>query len=169
MEQIWLQVLVALMAGCAGAGVVLVLRRRPQEQVAAEEEPEPLPRMAPDVWEPHVQHCEQAVLRASRSVEAMSSQQGRNRLRTVVRRMDAELPNLRVFAGLGRGLGGSSRDAEIAGRVRAELTEAEERFGAVTGEVLQLVEDPDAERVRELRDRFPLLRPISAVLPEPVI
>lgn len=167
MDQIWLQVLVALMAGCAGAGVVLALRRRPEEQVAAEA-PDPLPRRSPDVWEPHVQHCEQAVLRASRSVEAMSSQQVRNRLRTVVRRMDAELPNLRVLAELGRGLGSTSRDAEVAGRVRAELTEAEKRFGAVTGEVLELVEDPDAERVGELRGRFPLLRPISAVLPEPV-
>jgi hypothetical protein len=170
MDEIWLQVLMALMAGCAGAGVVLAVRRRPAEQVAAEPEPapEPLPQREPDGWGPFVQHCEQAVLRASRAVEAMSSQQARNRLLTVVRRMDAELPNLRVLAELGRGLGATSRDVEIAGRVRGELAEVEKRFGAVTREVLELVEDPDPERVGELRGRFPLLHPISAVLPEPV-
>lgn len=166
MDEIWLQVLMALMAGCAGAGVVLAVRRRREEP--APEEPAPLPKSEPDAWEPFVQHCEQAVLRASRAVEAMSSQQARNRLQTIVRRMDAELPNLRVFAELGRGLGDSSRDAEIARRVRTELAGAEQRFGAVTGEVLALVEDPDPERVQELRGRFPLLRPISAVLPDPV-
>ncbi|MDI2029140.1 hypothetical protein QFW96_10995 [Saccharopolyspora sp. TS4A08] len=172
MDEIWLQVLVALIAGAAGAGVVLAVRRRgvpeePAEAVVAAD-PEPLPRSEPDGWEPFVQHCEQAVRRACRAVEAVSSLRARNLLRTVVRRMDAELPSLRVFAELGRGLGSAPRDVEIARRVRAELTDAEQRFAEVTAEVLDLVEDTDPQRVQQLRCRFPLVKPLSAVLPEPV-
>ncbi|RRO13044.1 hypothetical protein EIL87_25670 [Saccharopolyspora rhizosphaerae] len=169
MAEIWLQVLVAVLAGCTGAGVALAVRRsRGGPAREQSQEPEPLPQHEPDVWEPFVQHCEQAVLRASRAVEAMSSQQARNSLQTVVRRMDAELPTLRVFAELGRGLGDTPRDAEIARRVRAELAHAERLFAEITGEVLSLVGGLDPERVQALRARFPLLHPLSAVLPEPV-
>ncbi|MFC7341620.1 hypothetical protein [Saccharopolyspora griseoalba] len=168
MDALWLNLIIGVLAGCAGAGLVLLVRGG--EAVPDQPAPEVLPEVPADAWAPAVRRCEQSVHRAGQAVEAVSSRETRNRLRAVVRRMDAELPDVRVLAELGKGLGDSRRDAEVAGRVRAQLAGAAARFAETTEEVLELVADAeDAERrVAALRDRFPLVRPLSAVLVERV-
>lgn len=170
MDELWLHLLVGLLAGCAGAGLVLLVRGRPTapEIPLAAETPAEAPA---DPWTPAVRRCEQAVHRAEQAVQAMSSRASRNRLQAVVRRMEAELPDVRVLAELGKGLTGDTRrDVEIARRVRAQLVETASRFAESTEQVLELVAEPDRVdwRVSVLRDRFPLVQPLSAVLSEPV-
>ncbi len=131
------------------------------------------PSEFPDQWLHEAQRCEQAVYRAARAVDAVSSTQARHQLQTVVRRMDAELPNVRALSELGRGLAGSEpSDDAVVRRVRSQLGDAATRFGMVTDHVLEavveLVAEPDLSRVNEqvtvLREQFPLLRPMSAVV-----
>ena len=162
-----LNLIIGVLAGCAGAGLVLLTRGR-----RTAPEPSPVVTVQPvpaDPWSPALLRCEQAVHRAGQAVEAISSRATRNRLQAVVRRMDAELPDVRVLAELGRGLGDSRREVEIARRVRAQLAGAAGRFAEVTGELLELVAEPDdvERRVARLRDGFPLVPPLSCVLAEP--
>ncbi|GAA2329862.1 hypothetical protein GCM10009854_00790 [Saccharopolyspora halophila] len=170
MDALWLHLLVGVLAGCAGAGLVLLVRDRPAAPgppLAAE-----TPAEAPaDPWTLAVRRCEQAVHRAEQAVDAMSSRASRNRLQAVVRRMDAELPDVRVLAELGKGLTGDTRrDIEVAGRVRAQLADTGNRFAEVTEQVLEVVAEPEHvdRRASILRERFPLVQPLSAVLSEPV-
>lgn len=178
MDGFWLQVLIALVAGGCGAGVVLVARtRRRRPEPAATPQPaavQPVQAQPQDRWLHDVRRCEQAVHRAARAVDAVSSTQARQNLQAVVRRMDAELPNVRALAELGRGL--TSADAAVLSRVRGQLEDAVVRFGMVTDHVVEavveLVADPDLARVHQqvvvLREQFPLLRPMSAVFgPKP--
>jgi hypothetical protein len=180
MDGIWVQVLVALIAGACGAGVMLAVvctRRRRTEPVAAPPVAPFVPSSLPDQWLHEVQRCEQAVHRAARAVDAVSSTQARHGLQAVVRRMDAELPNVRALSELGRGLASSEpTDDAVVRRVQSQLDDAATRFGMVTDHVLEtvveLVANPDLSRVHEqvtvLREQFPLLRPMSAVFgPEP--
>ncbi|MEV0703875.1 hypothetical protein AB0I53_38990 [Saccharopolyspora sp. NPDC050389] len=185
MDGIWVQVLVALIAGACGAGVMLAVvcaRRRKTKPAAAPTAVPPAtqsvasPSPLPDKWLTEVQRCEQAVYRAARAVDAVSSTQARHQLQTVVRRMDAELPNVRALSELGRGLAASeSRDDAVVRRVQSQLDDAATRFGMVTDHVLEtvveLVAAPDLSRVHEqvsvLREQFPLLRPMSAVFGPP--
>ncbi|MGP4015222.1 hypothetical protein [Saccharopolyspora sp. 5N708] len=178
MDGIWVQVLTALIAGSCGGGMMLAVGviRRPRTAP-----PPSSARFSPsaplDQWLHEVQRCEQAVCRAARAVDAVSSAHARDWLRMVVRRMDAELPNVRALSELGRGLaGGGPGDDAVVRRVRSQLADAATRFGMVADHVVdtvvELVADPDLSRVHEqvtvLREQFPLLRPMSAVLgPEP--
>ncbi|GAA0505085.1 hypothetical protein GCM10011581_33080 [Saccharopolyspora subtropica] len=178
MDGIWVHVLVAFVAGASGAGVMsAVISTRSRRTAPPSPAAQPVPAQVPDQWWHDVQRCEQAVYRAARAVEAVSSEQARHGLQTVVRRMDAELPNVRALAEVGRGVAvGSSRDEAVLRRLQGQLDDAAARFGMVTDHVLevvvQLVADPDLSRVHEqvtvLREQFPLLRPMSAVFgPEP--
>lgn len=180
MDGFWVQVLVALGAGAFGAGLVLAAvfaRRQRVAEAPAAPALVPLPPPVPDRWLHEVQRCEQAVHRAARAVDAVSSTQARNQLQTVVRRMDAELPNVRALSELGRGLASSDPgDDAVVRRVQSQLDDAAVRFGMITDHVLEavvnLVAEPDLSRVHEqvtvLRDQFPLLRPMSAVFgPKP--
>ncbi|MFB9569998.1 hypothetical protein [Saccharopolyspora hordei] len=175
MDGSWVQVLVALVAGAVGAGVVLVVRlgRRRAEPPRPQPRPDPVPPVEvrpPDCWVRELRRCEQAVHRAARAVDAVSSTPARQNLQAVVRRMGAELPDARALAELGCGLASTGSDA--ARRVREQLEDAAVRFGAVTDHVVavvsDLVTDPDLSRVQQevtaLRAQFPLLRPMSAVL-----
>lgn len=162
-----LNLIIGVLAGCAGAGLVLLVRGD-----RALPEPPPVVTVQPvpaDPWSPALRRCEQAVHRAEQAVEAISSRETRNRLQAVVRRMDAELPDVRVLSELGRGLGDSRREVEIASRVRAQLAGTATRFTEITRELLELVADPDdvERRVAQLRDGFPLVRPLSSILAEP--
>jgi hypothetical protein len=167
MDAVWLNLIIGVLAGCAGGGLVLLARGGAGPEQQSVEDP---PEVPADPWTPAARRCEQAVHRAGQAVEAVSSRETRNRLQAVVRRMDAELPDVRVLAELGRGLGDSRRDVEVAHRVRAHLAGTAVRFAGVTEEVLELVAEPDdvERRVAALRDRFPLVRPLSAVLAERV-
>lgn len=170
MDALWLHLLVGVLAGCAGAGLVLLVRGR--QAALGPPLAAATPAEAPaDPWTPAVRRCEQAVHRAEQAVDAMSSRASRNRLQAVVRRMDAELPDVRVLAELGKGLTGDTRrDIEVAGRVRAQLADTASRFAEVTEQVLGVVAEPEHvdRRVSTLRERFPLVQPLSAVLSEPV-
>ena len=176
MAGFWVQVLVAVVAGVLGvAATLVVLARRRRRTPPA---PPPPPVAAPavpgrDRWLPPVRRCEQAVSRATRVVESVSSTQARGALRCVIRRMEAELPDVRMLMELGRGLDAAGRhDDPATGRVHRQLEDAATRFTVVTGQVLdvvaELVAEPDLSRVRshvaDLRQRFPLLRPMSDVL-----
>lgn len=205
----WIQVVPAgLVGGVLGASVVLMTSGRrftlrspgeirgPDETETAEgtgtpEEAERVPvrqqedgspcRVQRDTWTVPLNRCEQAVRRAGRAVEAVSSAQARRGLSGVVHRMDAELLNVRALVELGRTLerdeeaGGMRESAEqhdVAHRVHQQLTEAAARFGTVTDallvSVLELVAHSEQHRLRErttaLRDQFPLLRPMSVIL-----
>lgn len=193
MVGLWvLLVSVALVAGAAGAiavpaGCVLVYGRRAEERVTPGYESVPAPdgavrarqpsRVRRDVWLPPLNRCEQSVCRAARVVDSVSSVPARRALGGVVHRMEAELPNVRVLVELGCDLEEDATGQDgSAGRVHRRLVDAADRFGAETdailAAVLQLVADPGTFRLHEqvaaLRDEFPLLRPMSAVLgPEP--
>ncbi|MCI2417038.1 hypothetical protein MOQ72_06345 [Saccharopolyspora sp. K220] len=175
MDGIWVQVLIALLAGSCGAVMMLAIgvARKPRTAPAP---PPPAARYVPssslDQWLHEVRRCEQAVRRAARAVDAVSSSHARQWLQTVVRRMDAELPNVRALSELGRGLAGSEPgDDAVVRRVHSQLDDAATRFSMVADHVVetvvQLVADPDLSRVHEqvtvLREQFPLLRPMSAV------
>lgn len=182
MDGIWVQVLVALISGACGAGVmVAVVCAREVRAASAAAPPAAPPVLAPwplpDKWLHEVQRCEQAVYRSARAVDAVSSTQARHQLQTVVRRMDAELPNIRALSELGRGLAGSEPPGDaVVRRVQSQLDDAATRFSMVTDHLLEtvveLVAAPDLSRVHEqvtvLREQFPLLRPMSAVFgPKP--
>ncbi|MEU6127646.1 hypothetical protein ABZ805_00595 [Saccharopolyspora sp. NPDC047091] len=129
-----------------------------------------------DGWLRDLHRCEQAVARARRAVEAVSSVRAREALLVVVRRMDAELPNVQALVEVGRGLDAAPesadrRDREVLRRVRDQVAEAAACFAAITEDVLDVVVDlvaaPDLTRMHRevavLRDRFPLLHPLSEV------
>ncbi|MDR7302388.1 hypothetical protein [Haloactinomyces albus] len=208
----WVQVvLVALVVGALGAVAVLAWCGRRTDLRGTEEHEhvlvhgervrggQPLSRSGRDtpsrgperdVWAVPLHRCEQAVCRAGRVVESVSSVRTRHRLSGVVHRMDAELSNVRALVELGRSLDadsaravttgtteqtgqtGQTEPGAVAARVHRQLVETAERFGAVTDAVLELVlelvthSDPSGldEQVTRLRDEFPLLRPMSVIL-----
>ncbi|GAB3294133.1 hypothetical protein [Parasphingorhabdus pacifica] len=132
----------------------------------------PLPERGP--WRQGLHRCEQSVRRARCAVDSVSSAQARAQLLPVVRRMDAELPAVLALVELGRSLAdgpGTVRGELAVYRVSDQLDDAGNRFGELTEQVLaavgQLVAEPDLDRVHrqaaELRDGFPLLRPMSAL------
>lgn len=176
MDGFWVDVLVAVLAGAVSAGTMFVLFNRKSARPAPEvvESPPsctgPAPQPRPDPWLEQLHRCEQAVYRAYRAVDSVSSTRARNGLQAVVRRMEAELPDVRALVELGRGLGEERGNA--AARVRQQLEDASVRFLMVTDNVLEMVVElvaaPDLNRVNQqvtvLREQFPLLRPMSAVL-----
>ena len=178
MDGFWVQVVTALVAGAVGAAAVLVffvVKRKPREVV-----PQPAvvaaaaePPARPDRWLPQLHRCEQAVRRAARAVDSVSSAQARQNLHALVVRMDAELPNIRALVELGRSLDADDvREEAVLLRVFQQLDDAADRFAMITDHVLetvvQLVADADLGRMHQqvtvLREQFPLLRPMSAVL-----
>lgn len=181
MGGLWVQLLVALIGGAAGAAMTLGASSRRSRMLV---EPMPAHPMrtasvadrpassAPvlDHWLHELQRCEQAVHRAAQAVDSVSSSTARLDLRSVVRRMDAELPNVRALVELGRALDAGGRDE--AARVLRQLDDAATRFTMIADQVLETVVDlvtaPDLDRVRQhvvtLREQFPLQRPLSALL-----
>ncbi|QUH05259.1 hypothetical protein HUO13_34785 [Saccharopolyspora erythraea] len=181
MDGFWVQVLVAVVAGAVGAAASMVFaasgRRRVPGRQQRQEVPAPPPPAAPavppDRWLPQLQRCEQAIRRAGSAVESVSSAHARQTLNSVVQRMDAEMPHIRALVELGRGLDADAVGQEVVlHRVHQQLEDAAVRFAMFTDHVLevvlQLVADPDMSRVHQqvtvLREQFPLLRPMSAVL-----
>ncbi len=175
MVGLWVLV-VALLSGICGAGAVMFAARlRPGHAVSEREVPRSPQAVAVgaepsrDRWFRAGYHCDQAVCRAARAVDSVSSVPARRELGGVVRRMEAELPNVRALAELGRVLEGDGRSAS---RVRRQLEETSARFATtsdhVLGCVVELVAEPDLERVHErmtvVRQRFPLVRPMSTVV-----
>ncbi|GAA2810018.1 hypothetical protein [Saccharopolyspora taberi] len=176
MDRFWVQVVIALVAGALGAAAVLtfyVLKRQARDQAPEQPPTTPAePPSAPDRWLPQLRRCEQAVRRAALAVDSVSSAQARQALRTLVVRMDAELPNVRALVELGRSLDADEvREEAVLRRVFQQLDDAATRFGMITDHVLetvvQLVADADLSQMHEqvmvLREQFPLLRPMSAV------
>lgn len=116
--------------------------------------------------------CERCVRRAADAVETVSSFADRQALRAVVRRMDAELPNVRALAELERSLNAGEGERDAGERVHQQLDDAGVRFGVFADQVMEVVEQhvarPDREWLRTevavLRGQFPLLRPMSAIL-----
>ena len=161
MAELWARTLTGLIADLSAA-VAAKLPRAFRAAPPSGAEPEP------DPWAARQQRCEQAVRRAERAVDAISSARTRRRLRSVVRRMDAELPDVSALAELGRGLD----DGPAARRVAEHLDGAVVRFGEFTGQLLEtvaeLVDHPRSElvdqRTAALREQFPLTTPFSAVL-----
>ncbi|MCA1191046.1 MULTISPECIES: hypothetical protein [unclassified Saccharopolyspora] len=191
MNGFWWAVLAGTVAGSLGAAVTLLAWAGPWTRRARPEVPEPAPaapqeRTAPprgfgepghvDGWVRDLHRCEQAVARARRAVESVSSARAREALLVVVRRMDAELPSVQALVEVGRGSdldprSADRRDQEVLRRVRDQVAEAAARFASITEDVLHVVVDlvaaPDLPRVHHevavLRDRFPLLHPMSEV------
>ncbi len=145
-----------------------------------------------DPWTSALNRCEQAVCRAARVADTVSSEHVRRVLRCVVHRMDAELPHVRALVELGWRLDADAqRDGQAQGygqvqghgpgaglvvtRVHQHLAEGANGFSAVADDVersvSELVADADLERARKraglLRERFPLLPPMSSVLGSP--
>lgn len=192
MNASWFGVPAGAAAGAIAAVVTLVLsgmrpwRSRPARPglvVAGQlREPEPAPWQGPDRWAREVRRCEQAVARACRAADSVSSASARECLLMVVHRMEAELPSVEALAELGRGLAAQpdppERTARALQRVRANLSDAVAAFGAIAERLLELVVElvarPDLARLHRevavVRENFPLLRPMSEVLggaPEP--
>jgi hypothetical protein len=174
MGGLWVQLLIAVIGGAVGSAATLGASARRRRTIA-----EPVPaipvRAAPtapglDRWLHELQRCEQAVHRAAQAVDSVSSTTARLDLRSVVRRMDAELPSVLALVELGRGLDAGGRDESA--RVLRQLDDAATRFGTITDQVLEAVVDlvatPDLDRVHRqvatLREQFPLQRPLSALL-----
>ncbi|MFR9731402.1 hypothetical protein ACL03H_19425 [Saccharopolyspora sp. MS10] len=194
MSGFWLAVVAGMLAGALGAAATLLAWDRLRSGQAAPVEPPAPPPREPgavdaatgrpepgrvDGWLRDLHRCEQAVSRARCAVESVSSARARESLLMVVRRMDAELPTVQALVEVGR-TAGPAGDERVLRRVRAQVAEAAQRFTAVTEEVLDVVVElvalPDLHRVHRdvavLRDRFPLLRPLSALLerdPDPVL
>lgn len=181
MDTYWTDIFIGFIAGMTGSALMLALlrkRRRPHE----ESETTSLPRSSGtqqdtatvaiplDSWTRQLNRCEQAVCRGYRAVESVSSTPARHGLQSVVRRMEAELPDVRAMVELGRGLG--PQQAVAARRVAGQLDDAATRFALVTEAVLEAVAELVTtselprlhQRVRDLRGEFPLLRPLSAML-----
>lgn len=179
MGEWWMQLLAALIGGVVGAAMTLSASSRRRRTIAQPLADLPLrtasQRFAStppglDRWLRELQRCEQAVHRAAQAVEAVSSSTARLDLRSVIRRMEAELPNVLVLVELGRGLDVVGRDE--SGRVLRQLADAAARFATVADQVLETVVDlvatPDLDQVHRqvvaLREQFPLQRPLSALL-----
>lgn len=117
------------------------------------------------------QRCAQAVHRASEAVQAVTSRPARAELSAVVRRMEAELPDVRAVVALGQELGGGAADAAVTRRVDEQLADAARGFDGFTQSLLVLIAElpgkPELTRLgtdtARLRQRFPLLRPLSTI------
>lgn len=175
MNELWARTLVPLLAGCSGVAATVLSRSRLQPWPRAEPSPQPSPEpepaaatAGPDAWSRRLHRCEQSVGRAERAIDTISSDRTKQRLRLVVRRMEAELPTVSALAELGRGL----EAGPAADRVSERLDDAVRRFAEFTGQALEavaeLVADPEPElvdrRVAALRAEFPLTSPFSTVL-----
>lgn len=184
MDEFWVRALVAVLAAsCGVTTVVVVLVRRYCRRGAVRSAAGPCPEAAAtcgtrpsEAFGPEASHiggtsstdrCEQAVLRAERAVDSISSPPLREGLCPVVRRMQAELPNVRALAELARGLesgaacaggprpapshaepshagpshAGPSRAGAVAERTREQLDNAASRFAGIADEVLETVAD----------------------------
>jgi hypothetical protein len=177
MTGLWAQILVALIGGVAGAvvtwSVSVRLWRGPVPSVSLAVLPPVTPTL--DRWSRSLRGCELAVCRARRAVDSVSSAAARADLGLVIRRMDAEMPHIRALVELGRGFDESGRDGAVAAeRVLRQLGDAQRCFAEVADQVQETVVDlvaiPDLDRVHaevvRLRGRFPLQRPMSALLTE---
>lgn len=180
MDGSWTALVCALPAGVCGAAVVVAISRlRSGRQPPAESVPRARgsgPPVRCD-WQGFVHRCERAVSDADRVVETLSSEPARKGLRAVVRRMDAELPEVRVFAELGRGLeedpvGREVALTRVAGQLSTGVTRFVRRSQEVSGVVDELVRTADFERARRavaaLRAQFPLLPPMSVLCADPI-
>lgn len=177
MAGLWVQLLVALVGGAVGSAATLGAFSRRRRRTAAPV-PEQPASTAPglDRWLHRMRRCEQAVRRAAQAVDSVSSSSARLDLRSVVRRMDAELPHVRALVELGRALDAAKHDdVAAATRVLRQLDDAANRFGALADQVrdavVDLVAAPDLDRMHQrvvaLRAQFPLQRPMSALRGDP--
>ena len=163
MDGSWTALVCALPAGMCGAAVVVAIsrlrsaRQPPVESVPRARGGDP-PVREDDLpvrcdWQGFVRRCERAVSDADRVVETLSSEPARRGLRAVVRRMDAELPEVRVFAELGRELENEPGSREVvltrvAGQLSTGVTRFVRRSQEVSGVVDELVRTADFERAR---------------------
>lgn len=177
MGGMWVQLLVAVIGGAVGTATTLGAYSRRRRMVTEPVLPvrttaDPPSSTAPglDRWLRELQRCEQAVRRAAQAVDSVSSNTARFELRSLVRRMDAELPTVRTLVELGRGLEAGGRGESA--RVLRQLDDAATRFATIADRILEtvveLVAAPDLDRVHQqvvtLREHFPLQRPLSALL-----
>ncbi|ASU80258.1 hypothetical protein CDG81_20500 [Actinopolyspora erythraea] len=194
MSGFWTHLIVALAAGVLGTLLGLMSRRSPSAP-PVDGEPAP-PTSTPataggtalelvlaehrDKWLCELNRCEQAVHRAVRAADAVSSLPARQGLRQVVHRMDAELPTVRALVQLARELdnggamaaGADSTRSVALERVHGGVTVAVSRFTALgdqlAGVVAELAAGADQQqaqrRVAALRESFPLLPAMSAIL-----
>jgi len=117
------------------------------------------------------ERCAQAVRRSERAVQAVTAESTRSELHAVVRRMAAELPNVRAVVALGDELVAQPADIAVVHRVDVRLDEAAQEFesfaDAVVGLIDEVVRDPavaPSSGTSRLRQRFPLLSPMSAII-----
>ncbi|SDP87597.1 hypothetical protein SAMN04487905_111116 [Actinopolyspora xinjiangensis] len=194
MSGFWTHLIVALAAGVLGTLLGLLSRRSPSAPPVVEEQapPTPAPETAGgtaldhvlaehrDKWLCELNRCEQAVHRAVRAADAVSSLPVRQGLRQVVHRMDAELPTVRALVQLARELddGGATAAGEDSTRsvalerVHGGVMVAVSRFTALgdqlAGVVAELAAGADQQqaqrRIAALRESFPLLPAMSAIL-----
>ncbi len=195
--------IVALLAGAFGTLLGLSFRRSSSEPARGRREQRrtsPAAEVVPegeqcsnqhrDRWLCELNRCEQAVRRAVRAADTVSSLPVRRGLRQVVYRMDAELPTVRTLVELGREFDSAAPEAEPAagGEVSAEqgsstrratsrrlhrqLREASAVFTSFADRLTEVVAELSAEtdpdhaqtRIAGLRERFPLLPSMSEIL-----
>ncbi len=197
--------IVALLAGAFGTLLGLSFRRSSSEPTrarrarqrtspAAEAVPSSEQRASRhrnrDRWLCELNRCEQAVRRAVRAADTVSSQPVRRGLRQVVHRMDAELPTMRTLVELGREFDSAAAEAKpgageaapaerdsserrtTSWRLHRRAREASAEFTSFADRLTEVVAELNAEgdpehaqtRISGLRERFPLLPSMSEIL-----
>ncbi|NYH78667.1 hypothetical protein FHR84_001992 [Actinopolyspora biskrensis] len=197
--------IVALLAGALGTLLGLSFRRSSGESTRGwceERRTSPAAGTVPNGEQPSNQHrnrdrwlcelnrCEQAVRRAVRAADTVSSLPVRRGLRQVVYRMDAELPTVRTLVELGREFDSAAPEANPGGdgavppeqesssrratsrRLHRQVREASAVFTSFADRLTEVVAELGAEadpdhaqtRIAGLRARFPLLPSMSEIL-----
>ncbi|SDJ80561.1 hypothetical protein SAMN04487820_102177 [Actinopolyspora mzabensis] len=190
----WTHLIVALAAGVLGVLLGVLARRTSSAPPVPEEPPETTAgtRTEPraglehaltehrDAWLCELNRCEQAVHRAVRAADTVSSLPVRRGLRQVVYRMDAELPTVRTLVQLARELDAGESPVATADSTRlvalrrlqdgvvvavSRFTELGDQLSGVVAELAAGVDQEHAQRrIAALRERFPLLPAMSAIL-----
>ncbi|MGJ7905671.1 hypothetical protein ACOQFL_04240 [Actinopolyspora sp. H202] len=191
----WTHLIVALAAGVLGVLLGVLARRSSSAPPVPEEQPETTPGTTRtdsraglehaltehrDAWLCELNRCEQAVHRAVRAADTVSSLPVRRGLRQVVYRMDAELPTVRTLVQLARELDAGDSPVATADSTRraalrriqegvvvavSRFTELGDQLGGVVAELAAGADQEHAQRrIAALRERFPLLPAMSAIL-----
>ncbi|SFT59791.1 hypothetical protein SAMN04487904_104159 [Actinopolyspora lacussalsi subsp. righensis] len=190
----WTHLIVALAAGVLGVLLGVLARRSSSAPPVPEEPPKTTSGTSTDArgglehaltehrdaWLCELNRCEQAVHRAVRAADTVSSLPVRRGLRQVVYRMDAELPTVRTLVQLARELDAGDSTVATADstrrvalrRIQGGVVMAVSRFtelgDQLAGVVAELAAGADQEhaqrRIAALRERFPLLPAMSAIL-----